>query len=59
MLSASTIHRLSLPSPASVPAAMSDASPRAGRPNPMVVTHTNMMMYSARLMFTRPVGLQI
>jgi hypothetical protein len=35
---------------------MSDASPRAGTPIPMVVTHTNMMMYSVRLMFTRPGG---
>src|ERR1700761_3325469 len=47
---ASTIHILSLPSPASAPAAMSDASPGPGIPAPMIATSTNMMAYSDRLM---------
>jgi hypothetical protein len=46
---ASTTPMLSLPSPASVPAAISDASPRAGTPAPMVMTSTNKTMYSNRL----------
>ena len=46
----STTQILSLPSPASAPAAMSDASPGPGIPAPMIATSTNMMPYSARLM---------
>src|SRR5215472_15004240 len=47
---ASTIHILSLPSPASAPAAISDASPGPGIPAPMITTSTNMTAYSDRLM---------
>src|SRR6516164_4583600 len=43
---ASTIQMLSLPSPASAPAAMSDASPGPGMPAPMIATSTNMIAYS-------------
>src|SRR5690349_6040169 len=47
---ASTIQMLSLPSPASAPVAMSDASPGPGMPAPMIVTSTNMTAYSATFM---------
>ena len=45
---------LSLPSPTSVPAAMSKASPGPGVPNPMIVTHTNKTTYSAAVMAAAP-----
>jgi hypothetical protein len=46
----STSHILSLPSPASAPAAISDASPGPGIPAPMIATSTNMTAYSDMLM---------
>src|SRR6516162_5501858 len=46
---ASTIQMLSLPSPASAPAAISDASPGPGMPAPMIATSTNMTAYSDTL----------
>ena len=44
MAATSTTHTFSRPSPASVPPASSEASPRAPR-LPLVRTSTNMMMY--------------
>ena len=40
-------------SPASVPAAISEASPGPGSPAPVVTTSTNRMAYSARVMVAR------